>query len=258
MPLAVDFQGGVSSAWSNVITFVPSWPPPCSSSWSATCSPGSSPSSTRSWNGSGSTGAVERGGSSRPWPGAVRPLRHHRQAGLLAHLPGQPADRLRGVRPQPDQRPAPGPDRLPAQRVRGHRHHRGRCGHRQGSNRPALQPALQRLRRPGHGQGGGIAVLVSGPSRPWTGCRSPPDRHRPVVRDLAIVVGSAVVAVGGGGIKTMQRYWDGWPPAPRSAPPARPGAQQSTSDEGNGAAVYADTGTQEFAAQRPSRPRRDR
>jgi hypothetical protein len=23
MPLAVDFQGGVSSAWSNVITFVP-------------------------------------------------------------------------------------------------------------------------------------------------------------------------------------------------------------------------------------------
>ena len=34
----------------------PSWPPPCSSSWSATCSPGSSPpSSARSWNGSGST-----------------------------------------------------------------------------------------------------------------------------------------------------------------------------------------------------------
>ena len=46
--------------------------------------------------------------------------------------------------------------------------------------------------------------------------------------------------------------------AEERAPKLAQQAQQSTSDEGNGAAVYADTGTQEFAAQRPSRPRRDR
>jgi hypothetical protein len=76
---------------------------------------------------------------------------------------------------------------------------------------------------------------------------------------LAIVVGSAVVAVGGGGIKTMQRYWERTATrAEERAPELKQQAQQSASDEGNGAAVYADTGTQEFAAQRTSRLRGDR
>jgi hypothetical protein len=76
---------------------------------------------------------------------------------------------------------------------------------------------------------------------------------------LAIVVGSAVVAVGGGGIKTMQRYWErATTTAEQRAPELKQQAQQSASDEGNGAAVYAEPATQEFAAQRTSRPRRDR
>jgi hypothetical protein len=80
---------------------------------------------------------------------------------------------------------------------------------------------------------------------------------------LAIVVGSAVVAIGGGGIKSMQRYWErATSKAEERAPELRQQAQQpattSGSDEGNGAAAYADTGTQEFAAERTSRPRRDR
>jgi Conserved TM helix len=77
---------------------------------------------------------------------------------------------------------------------------------------------------------------------------------------LAIVVGSAVVAIGGGGIKTMQRYWE------RTATTtAEERAQQAQSvhtrafDDGNGAAAaYADPATQEFAAERTSRLRRDR
>jgi hypothetical protein len=81
---------------------------------------------------------------------------------------------------------------------------------------------------------------------------------------LAIVVGSAVVAIGGGGIKTMQRYWERTATkAEERAPELKQQAQQSTQapafDDGNGAAVaYADTGTREFPAERPSRPRRDR
>jgi hypothetical protein len=68
-----------------------------------------------------------------------------------------------------------------------------------------------------------------------------------------------VVAVGGGGIKTMQRYWErAATTAEERAPELTQQAQQSTSDEGNGAAAYAEPATQEFAAQRPSRPRRDR
>jgi hypothetical protein len=73
---------------------------------------------------------------------------------------------------------------------------------------------------------------------------------------LAIVVGSAVVAIGGGGIKTMQRYWErATTKAEERAPEF---AQQSTSDDGNGAAVYTEPATQEFAAERTSRLRRDR
>ena len=65
---------------------------------------------------------------------------------------------------------------------------------------------------------------------------------------LAIVVGSAVVAIGGGGIKTMQRYWERADHQGRGARPraqaAGPAVRASTSagDEGNGAAAYADTG----------------
>jgi hypothetical protein len=77
------------------------------------------------------------------------------------------------------------------------------------------------------------------------------------------VVGSAVVAIGGGGIKTMQRYWErATTTAEERAPGLKQQVQQSAStsaaDEGNGAAAYADTGTQEFAAERTSRLRRDR
>ena len=76
---------------------------------------------------------------------------------------------------------------------------------------------------------------------------------------LAIVVGSAVVAIGGGGIKTMQRYWErAMTKAEVRGPELKQQAQQSTSDEGNGAAVYAEPATQEFAAERPGRLRRDR
>jgi len=80
---------------------------------------------------------------------------------------------------------------------------------------------------------------------------------------LAIVVGSAVVAVGGGGIKTMQRYWErATTKAEERGSELTQQAQQSASasagDEGNGAAAYADPATQEFAAQRVSRLRRDR
>ncbi|HSO55931.1 MAG TPA: DUF2382 domain-containing protein [Actinomycetes bacterium] len=76
---------------------------------------------------------------------------------------------------------------------------------------------------------------------------------------LAIVVGSAVVAVGGGGIKTMQRYWErASTTAEERAPELKQQAQQSASDEGNGAAVYAEPATQEFAAERTSRVQRDR
>jgi hypothetical protein len=81
---------------------------------------------------------------------------------------------------------------------------------------------------------------------------------------LAIVVGSAVVAIGGGGIRTMQRYWErattkAEERAPELAQQAQPSASASAGDEGNGAAAYADpAATQEFAAERTGRLRRDR
>jgi len=81
---------------------------------------------------------------------------------------------------------------------------------------------------------------------------------------LAIVVGSAVVAIGGGGIKTMQRYWErattkAEQRGPEVTQQVRQSAQPSAFDESDGAAAYADTAaTQEFAAQRPSRRRSDR
>jgi stress response protein YsnF len=59
---------------------------------------------------------------------------------------------------------------------------------------------------------------------------------------LAIVVGSAVVAVGGGGIKSMQRYWErATTTAEQRAPELKQQAQQSAQasafDDGDGAAV---------------------
>jgi hypothetical protein len=80
---------------------------------------------------------------------------------------------------------------------------------------------------------------------------------------LAIVVGSAVVAIGGGGIKTMQRYWERTASraeerAPQLTRQAQPAASASAGDEGNGAAAYADPVTREFAAERTGRLHRDR
>jgi hypothetical protein len=80
---------------------------------------------------------------------------------------------------------------------------------------------------------------------------------------LAIVVGSAVVAIGGGGIKTMQRYWErATTAAEQRAPELRQQAEQpattSAFDDGGGAAGYAEPATQTFAAERTGRRRRDR
>jgi hypothetical protein len=80
---------------------------------------------------------------------------------------------------------------------------------------------------------------------------------------LAIVVGSAVVAIGGGGIRTMQRYWERTASkaeerASEVTRQAQPPGQTAAFDDGNGAAAYADPVSQEFAAQRTSRLHRDR
>jgi hypothetical protein len=76
---------------------------------------------------------------------------------------------------------------------------------------------------------------------------------------LAIVVGSAVVAIGGGGIKTMQRYWErATTRAEERAQQVQPSASASARDGGNGATVYAEPATQNFAAERTGRLRRDR
>jgi hypothetical protein len=77
---------------------------------------------------------------------------------------------------------------------------------------------------------------------------------------LAIVVGSAVVAIGGGGIKTMQRYWERTTTRAEQRAPEFKQAQQtarpSAFDDG---AAYTATATEEFAAERTGRrPRRDR
>ena len=78
---------------------------------------------------------------------------------------------------------------------------------------------------------------------------------------LAIVVGSAVVAIGGGGIKTMQRYWErATTRAEERAPELKQQVQQSAStsaDEGNGCGGlrrHRDPGVRGRAAQ-PATPR---
>jgi hypothetical protein len=80
---------------------------------------------------------------------------------------------------------------------------------------------------------------------------------------LAIVVGSAVVAVGGGGIRTMQRYWErAAATAERRGPEltqqARQSAQASAFGDGGGAAYAGPAATQEFTGERTGRLRRDR
>jgi hypothetical protein len=76
------------------------------------------------------------------------------------------------------------------------------------------------------------------------------------------VVGSAVVAVGGGGIKTMQRYWErATTTAEQRGPELTQQAQQSQAsafDDGDGAAYADPAATREFAAERTGRLRRDR
>jgi hypothetical protein len=81
---------------------------------------------------------------------------------------------------------------------------------------------------------------------------------------LAAVVGSVVVAVGGGGIRTMQRYWERTATTaeqrgPQRTQQARQSAQTSAFDDGNGAAYADPAATQEFTGERRTgRLRRDR
>jgi hypothetical protein len=68
-----------------------------------------------------------------------------------------------------------------------------------------------------------------------------------------------VVAIGGGGIKTMQRYWErATTTAEERAQQVQPSASASARDGGNGATAYAEPATQNFAAERTGRLRRDR
>jgi Conserved TM helix len=76
---------------------------------------------------------------------------------------------------------------------------------------------------------------------------------------LAILVGSAVVSIGGGGIKPMQRYWErATAKAEQRGPEFRQRAQQpaQTSVADGDAAAYA-RATDQFGAQRASRPPRE-
>jgi len=61
----------------------------------------------------------------------------------------------------------------------------------------------------------------------------------------------------------MQRYWEratttAEERAPELTQQAQQSASASASDEGNGSAVYTEPATQEFAAERTARLRRDR
>jgi len=75
---------------------------------------------------------------------------------------------------------------------------------------------------------------------------------------LAILVGSAVVSIGGGGIKPMQRYWEratakAEQGGPQLAQEAQPSAQASTAADDPPAYTGA---TKQFRPQRPNRPNR--
>jgi hypothetical protein len=75
---------------------------------------------------------------------------------------------------------------------------------------------------------------------------------------LAILVGSAVVAIGGGGIRPMQRYWEratakAEERGPQLAQQAQPSTQASTAADDPPAYTGA---TKQFRPERPSRPNR--
>ena len=77
---------------------------------------------------------------------------------------------------------------------------------------------------------------------------------------LAILVGSAVVSIGGGGIKPMQRYWErATAKAEQRGPELRQQARQSTqaSTAADDEAAYAGA-TEQFRAQRPDGAHRNR
>ena len=60
-------------------------------------------------------------------------------------------------------------------------------------------------------RGAGIAVLIVGIFAALNQLRVAPEIVNGLFYAiLAIIVGSAIVAVGGGGIRTMQRYWERW------------------------------------------------
>jgi Conserved TM helix len=113
-------------------------------------------------------------------------------------------------------------------------------------------------------KGGGIAILVVGAFAALDQLQIAPRIVTGLwYAILAIVVGSAVVAIGGGGIRTMQRYWErATATAEQRGPGRTQQAQQSASaaaaEEGNGAAFADPAATREFAAERTGRLRRDR
>ena len=60
-------------------------------------------------------------------------------------------------------------------------------------------------------RGAGIAILVLGVFAALNQLRVAPEIVNGLFYALlAVIVGSAIVAVGGGGIRTMSRYWDRW------------------------------------------------
>jgi len=77
---------------------------------------------------------------------------------------------------------------------------------------------------------------------------------------LAIVVGSAVVAIGGGGIKTMQRYWERATTRAEQRGPELPHqARQSTQPSASDDRAYAPAASDESEDERTERLlRRDR
>ena len=81
---------------------------------------------------------------------------------------------------------------------------------------------------------------------------------------LAILVGSAVVSIGGGGIKPMQRYWErATTKAEQRGPELKQQAKQSVQQSGQASAAEGDAAayagaTDQFGAPRASRSPRDR
>jgi hypothetical protein len=113
-------------------------------------------------------------------------------------------------------------------------------------------------------KGAGIAVLVFGAFAALDQLKIAPRIVTGLwYAILAIVVGSAVVAIGGGGIKTMQRYWERATTTAEQRGPelkqqARQPAHAAAFEDGDGAASADPAATQEFDTAPPGRLRRDR